>query len=95
MEKIIICLISFAMGMALTILVLRKDIFKYYRLNRIEAEMVNSLLKDEGEEGRVNGVNKDLVGIYSARFGTLGGAGSGAAWPKVDCECSGEDKAEE
>jgi hypothetical protein len=89
------CLISFAIGVAFTLLILRKDIFKYYRLNSIEAEMVNSLLKDEGGEGRIDGINHDLVDVYSARFSTLGGAGSGVAWPKASCECPGKHKAPE
>lgn len=95
MEKIIMCLVSFAMGMAFTILVLHKDIFKYYRLNRIEAEMVSSLLNDPGEEGRIDGINRDLLDVYSARFSTLGSVGSGPAWPEVDCECPGEHKTKE
>jgi hypothetical protein len=93
MENIIMCLISFAIGVAFALVVLRREIFQIYQLNKIEVEMVRSLLKSESEEERVDGINPELMDAYLIHSGTLGGVGSGVAWPKVGCECSGEHKA--
>ncbi len=93
MENIIMCLISFAIGVAFALVVLRREIFQIFQLNKIEADMVRSLLKSEAEEERVDGINPELMDIYSVWIGTMESVESNMVADEVGGQSSGGYKA--
>ena len=86
--EIVRCLISFALGGLCTVAVLHRDIFKISRINRIEMEMINALLKDSGDGRGIDGISQDIIDIHSIYSSTMGPGGSGLPIGEVDI---GED----